>query len=71
MMIEFRTLLKEIKAARAHRRVFFGHFLNETSRIMHSGNKNGDEKSVKWQLSIVDCFVVTQHCHRVVILFVI
>lgn len=62
MMIEFRTLLKEIKAARAHRRVFSGHFLNETSRwIMRSGDTNGDEKSVKWQLYVVDCFVVAQH----------
>lgn len=39
MMIEFRTLLKEIKAARAHRRVFSGHFLNETSRWIQMGIK--------------------------------
>lgn len=71
MMIEFRTLLQEIKAARAHRRAFSGHFRNETSHwIMHSGDMNGDEKSVEWQLSIVDCFVVAQHCRRVVVWFV-
>lgn len=39
MMIEFRTLLKEIKSARAHRRVFSGHFLNETSRWIQIGIK--------------------------------
>lgn len=62
MLIEFRTLLKEIKSARAHQSVFSGHFLNETSRwIMRSGDMNGDEKSVEWQLSIVDCFFVALH----------
>lgn len=66
MMIEFRTLLKQIKTAGAHRRVFSGHFLNETSLwIMRSGDMNGDEKSVEWQLSIVDCTTSPLCCRLV------
>ncbi len=68
MLIEFRPLLKEIKPARAHQRVFSEHLLNETSRwIMRLGDMNGDEKSVEWQLSLWIAFLL--HNIAAVLLF--
>lgn len=58
MMIEFRTLLKEIKAARAHRRVFSGLFLNETSRWIQMGMKRSSSGNVPLWIALLSHNIV-------------
>lgn len=64
MMIEFRTLLKEIKAARAHRRVFSGHLLNETSRWIQMGMKRASSGNFSLRVALLSHRVVARFISR-------